>query len=95
MADVAGGVEQRGSRRGLPLRQIVVLFTRSHVALHAGRGRQNCEPHYALSRPLFLQALHVAAVVLLADEGTAIVVPFEDYILSAIVREVNGFAIAG
>jgi len=42
-----------------------------------------------------LQALHVAAVVLLADEGTAIVVPFEDYILPAIVREVNGFAIAG
>ncbi len=94
MADLSSGVEQCGGRRSLLLRQVAVLFARSHVSLLARRGRQNREPNYAATRPLLLQLLHVAAVVVLPYVGAAVVVPLEDHILSAVIRQVNRLAVA-
>src|SRR5208282_792624 len=54
MPNLTDRVEQRGGRRRLHLRQVVVLFLCGRIALLARRRRQNCEPDYALAGPLLL-----------------------------------------
>src|SRR5712692_11547691 len=52
MADLPGRVEQRGGRRGLHLRQVVILFARGHIPLFARRRRYDREPDDAAGGPL-------------------------------------------
>src|SRR3984957_14227283 len=69
-------IEQRGRRRSLLLREVIVFFAGGHISLLAPGGRKNREPNDSLPGPLLLQPLHVSTVVLLAYEGTSVVVPF-------------------
>src|ERR1700683_3957928 len=95
MPDFSARVEQRGGRRSLHLREVGVLVPGGHVALLPRRRRKNREPNNSLARPLLLQPLHVPASIMLADIRAPVVVPFENYIFSAIVGEPKRFAIAG
>src|SRR5215472_3348314 len=91
-ADNAVGVEQEIGRRGLPAREIGLSFDWGHIALLAG-GRGGDRQSHDTCRDVFaLQRLHVAALVILADERAAVIGPFEHNGLPRIVAKADDLA---
>src|SRR5271165_1796707 len=95
MADLSDWVEQRSGRRSLHFRQVFILLARSHISLFARRRRDNREPDDALPGPVFLQALHIAAFVVLAHVRAPVVVPLKHYVLAAVILEAKCFSATG
>ena len=94
MAQVPVGIEQDCAGRCAHALGIGVFFGGGDVALTARRGRYHREPHHSLRRPLFLQALHVAALIMLAGVRASLVVPLQHHEFSAIGRKSVRAAVA-
>src|ERR1700674_4474862 len=94
MADRARRVEESRGGRSSHLCHVGVLPIRIDVSLFAWRRGENRKPNDPLSRPLFLQLLHVAALVMLLSVRTAVVMPLKNHKLSVKVREVIGLIVA-
>src|SRR5215831_4212559 len=91
-ADDTVWVEQEIGRRGLPVREIGLGFGWGHIALLAGSRGGDRQPRDTGRGVFALQRLHVAAVVMLADERAAVIGPFEHDRLPRIVGEADGLA---
>ena len=93
-AHAAGRVQEHGRRDGIARAGELVGVPAIHVALRSRRGGNHREPHHALTPGERLQALHVAAFVVLTREWTVRVGPFQHDHLAAIVGEMPHLALA-
>jgi len=93
LADCAVSVDQDGSGGGTFFFFRLVRFGGAHVALFAGSGGDDGKPDNVLAGVFLLQFLHAIAVIVLLDEGAAVVKPLEDNELAFEVREVVGLAV--
>src|SRR5262249_26248648 len=87
VADTSIRVEDDGGRRSAHLLDVLVLISRGDIALGSGSGRDHREPYHAFGGPFLLQALHVAALVMLARVRAALVVPLKYHVLAVIGGE--------
>src|ERR1700677_2111768 len=93
MAKLSIWIEQHRSSRGFHLCQIGILFAVDYVTLLAGSGRYDRQPHHAALGPIMLQALHVAAAIVLLGEWAIPVGPLEHHVLAFKVGKVVGLVV--
>ena len=85
MTDRAFGIEDGRSRLSAHLLQVGILLAGIHVTLRARGGGDDGEPHHALRRPLLLQGLHIAALVVLDGVGAIVVMPLQHHELAVVL----------
>ena len=73
---------------------VIILLIGRHITLFTGSGRNYGQPDDSLARPVFLELLHVAAVVVFLGEWASLVGPLKDDELALVLREAVLLAMA-